>query len=60
MAGAQPLARRGALHVVLLLSQPADMAATGRAMTWRKITAALLIASDMGSVNYYLPSGKQT
>jgi hypothetical protein len=30
MAGAKPLAERGAVHVVLLLSESADVAATGR------------------------------
>ena len=30
-AGAEPLAKRGSLHVVLLFSQPTNMAATGPA-----------------------------
>ena len=32
MAGAKPLAERSAVHVVLLLSESPDMAATGKAI----------------------------
>ena len=35
LSGAKPLAERGAVHVVLLLSESADVAATGRWMVWR-------------------------